>query len=339
MYIKRYTIASFILMVLVGWFVYVSTDGKEVALSFMGINFPPIYIAFLVIIPLFLLYVASVLHMVFYSMLEGFKLKKHEKDYHKLIDALCDALLAKENRTHDFNTDRYKLLGKVVDNSKIFPQTEALLDIEEEKIKNIVEIIHKIKNGEVVNLKKLNLSSSNPLMIQNGMNRYKSGELSAEEILINSKNYTEDFLRSIFGDFVESAGGEKIMKYYKEFITKESLFKIIERIGKEENGIDLDVDSIVELLNSVDLSSEKYLQIAKTVAKGMMPENRLKLFEILSEKDENATEAYLYTAYDLEIMELADEILESSPPEEYKNFRAYKLLKECNQNYNIDLFV
>jgi PHD/YefM family antitoxin component YafN of YafNO toxin-antitoxin module len=71
----------------------------------------------------------------------------------------------------------------------------------------------------------------------------------------------------------------------------------------------------------------------------MMPEDRLKLFESLSEKDENAMEAYLFTAFDLEMMELADEILESSSPEEYKNFRAYRELKEHNKNYSIELFV
>jgi len=35
--------------------------------------------------------------MAFYSMLGGFKLKKYEKDYQKLIDTICDALLEKEN--------------------------------------------------------------------------------------------------------------------------------------------------------------------------------------------------------------------------------------------------
>ncbi len=339
MYIKRYTVASFLLMIVVGWYVYAYVTQESYSLSLFGVNLPPVSIALLVVLPLFLLYLASVAHMAFYSMLGGFKLKKYEKDFSKLIDAFCDAFLSKEEREHEFKTDRYRLLGKVVDNSKILPHTEALLDIENEKIRNIINLIHRVKNGEIVNLKKLNLPGTNPLVMQNNMNRYKAGELGPEEILINAKNYTKEFLQKVFSDFVESAEGEKIMAYYKEFLTKEALWKILKRVAQNEQEVGLDVEQIIELITAVELSKDEYIEISKILAKGMMPENRLRIFELLSEKDDKATEAYLYTAFDLEMIELADEILEASPPEEYKNFRAYKALKECNKNFNIDIFI
>ncbi len=341
MYLKRYSIAAFILMVIVGWYAYAYVPGAQgsVSIPLFGVNLPPVNIALLVVVPMLLLYIASVGHMAFYSMLGGFKLKKYDKDYNKLIDALCDAFLSKEDREHEFKTDRYRLLGRVVDNSKIFPQTEKLLDIENEKLKNIIELIHKVKQGEVVNLKKLGLSPTNPLMVQNNLNRYKSGELSAEEILINAKNYDENFLKEVFKDFVKEASGEKIMQYYKEFITKEALETIIERAASDENGIELSPEELVELIMSVHPTRDEYIKYSKMLGKGVMPETRLRVFELLSEKDDEATPAYLYTAFDLEMMDLADEILESSQPDEYKNFRAYKALKECNKNYNIDLFV
>ena len=341
MYLKRYTIAAFILMLIVGWYVYAYIPGAQSSISvpFFGVNLPPVNIALLVVLPMFILYVASVAHMAFYSMLGGFRLKKYDKDYHKLIDALCDAFLSKEDRYHEFKTDRYRLLGKVVDNSKIFPQTEKLLDIENEKLKTIIELIHKVKQGEVVNLKKFNLPPTNPLVMQNNINRYKSGELSAEEILINAKNYDQNFLKEVFKDFVKEANGEKIMKYYKDFITKEALETIIKRVASDENGVDLSAEDLVELISSVHPTRDEYIKYSKMLGKGVMPEMRLKVFELLSEKDEEAIPAYLYTAFDLEMIELADEILESSSPDEYKNFRAYKALKECNKNYNIDLFV
>jgi hypothetical protein len=171
------------------------------------------------------------------------------------------------------------------------------------------------------------------------MNRYKAGELSAEEILLNAKNYTKPFLTQVFNDFVEQASAEKIMQHYEKFITKDSLFKIVSRINKSKNALEIAVEDLEKLISSVELDKKEYLDIAKAIAKGMMPEDRLKLFESLSEKDENAMEAYLFTAFDLEMMELADEILESSSPEEYKNFRAYRELKEHNKNYSIELFV
>ncbi len=339
MYLKRYTIASFILMIVVGWYVYAYVTHESLSLSFFGVNLPPISIAMLVVIPMFILYLGSIAHMAFYSLMGGFKLRKYERDYEKLIDAVCDAFLSKEEREHDFKTKRYMLLGKIVDNSTVFPQTDKLLDIENEKLKNIVDLIHKIKNGEVVNLKKLSLSPTNPLMVQNSLNRYKTGDLSAEEILINSKNFSQDFLKTVFADFVKEADGEKIMKYYKEFITKEALMSIVERIGSSDDELALSSEELVELIGSVELDEKDFIEISKALGKGLMPEERLKIFEKLGEHNEKATPAYLYTAFDLEMIELADEILESSPPEEFKNFRAYKALKECNQNFNIDLFI
>ncbi|NPA66352.1 MAG: hypothetical protein GXO11_05655 [Epsilonproteobacteria bacterium] len=339
MYLKRYTVASLLLIGLVGWFIYVSTGGEQVSLSFMGINTPAIYIAVIVAIAMALLYIASLFHMGFYTLLGNFRLKKYEKDYGVLINAIYEAILAKPHRSHQFKTDRYKLLGKLVDNSTINPDASALLGIENEPLRNLMEIIYKVNKGEPVNLKKLNLPHDNPLMVQNAKNRYKAGEISAEEILINNKNYIQEFLVEVFQDFIETAPSDKIMKYYKDYITKSSFFKILNRIGNGENDLKFSVSEITQLVESVELSKKEYIEVAKAVAKGMMPEDRLELFKVLSEKDEEAMDAYLFTAFDLEMIDLADEILEASSPEEYQNFRAYKTLKECNHNYKIELFV
>jgi len=144
----------------------------------------------------------------------------------------------------------------------------------------------------------------------------------------------------VFVDFVQTAEGEKIMKYYKDFLSKEAFEKIVQRVAEEKEGTLLDVEQFVALFETLkETTKEEYLLYAKTLAKGMMPEARLQLFEQLSDKNDEATQAYLYTAFDLEMIDLADEILDASSPEEYKNFRAYKALKECNQNFNIDLFI
>ena len=75
------------------------------------------------------------------------------------------------------------------------------------------------------------------------------------------------------------------------------------------------------------------------ISKSILELDDFDIGDNLSEKDDEATPAYLYTAFDLEMIDLANEILDASQPDEYKNFRAYKALKECNKNYNIDLFV
>jgi len=70
-----------------------------------------------------------------------------------------------------------------------------------------------------------------------------------------------------------------------------------------------------------------------------MPDERIKLFKLLSDKSETASPAYLYTLFDLEMIAPAVEILENSQPEEFIYFKAYKALKDCHQNFSIDLFI
>ena len=115
MYLKRYTIASILLMVIVGWYVYAFVTQDSYAIEFFGIQLPTLSIAVLVVVPLVVLYIASLLHMAFYSLLGGFEHRKYDKDYEKFIDSIVDAYLFKAERNHVYKTDRYKLLGKVID--------------------------------------------------------------------------------------------------------------------------------------------------------------------------------------------------------------------------------
>ena len=160
MHIKRYTIASFILIVLTGWYVYAFITQESMGFNFFGTMLPSISIAMWVTIPLVIFYLVSVMHMSFYSLLETIRLRKSEKDYEKIIDAIVDAYLGKENRSNIFKTDKYKLLGSLVDNSMIFPSVDFSANIDNKKISDVLSAINSIKNGDVVDLKKYSLPSS-----------------------------------------------------------------------------------------------------------------------------------------------------------------------------------
>jgi hypothetical protein len=60
---------------------------------------------------------------------------------------------------------------------------------------------------------------------------------------------------------------------------------------------------------------------------------------MLSDENDEAMEAYLYTLFDLEMIAPADAILEISQPDEFLNFKAYRALKENNKHFNINLFI
>lgn len=342
MYIKRYTIAALILIALVGGFVYTYVSKDTTTIDFFGIPLPALSIAIWVIIPLVLLYIASVLHITFYSFLGTLNTRKYEKDHEKLLDLIIDAYLGKKDRSHVFKTPPYSLLGRLLDNSTIFPNGEITFKFDNEKTQKMSAVlndINAIKNGEVVDLKVYNLNMENQLVIQNERNKYKKGELSAEDILSNSTKYAEALNKEVYADFAKVASLVNIQKY-KALMTKEALFSILSRVNAEEFTLEITNEDIVELIKMVDLDTKELIKLSSTLAaSGMIPDQRIKLFEILSDDNESGTEAYLYTLFDLELIDPAFEILDSSQPNEYMNFKAYRALKESHKNFSIELFI
>lgn len=339
MYLKRYTIASLIWIALVGWFVYAYVTQDSYVVNFFGTTLPAISIALLVIVPIFVLYVASAAHMWFHSLLHTFKDRKYQKDYEKIIDAIVDAYLGKANREYEFKTPRYKLLGLLLENTAIKPLKDIAGKTDNEKIDNILELLNKIKSGEVVDLKPYKLSIDNELVIANKRNKYKHGFLTAETILSNSAKYADVLCKEVYVDFVQTASLEDIEKY-KNYMSEEALNIIFTRINADENRLEIPNDKLIELMNMLEFDKKNFITISTTLSKSsMIPEQRMKLFETLIESNEDAMDAYLYTLYDLEMLTPANEILDIASKEDYQNFRAYRALKEAGKNFPIDMFI
>ncbi|WP_457749029.1 hypothetical protein [Sulfurimonas sp.] len=339
MYIKRYTIAALVWMGLVGWYVYAYVTQGSMSIDLFGIPMPSLSIALWVIVPIFILYLASVAHMTFYSMIGNFRLRKYEKDYEKLINAIVDAYLGKKERNYSFKTERYSLLGTLIENSVIYPTGTLLDKVNNEKIDTVLQVIQSIKNGEVADLKPYNLPSDNELVIQNERNRYKKEQISAESILANCTKYDDSLCKEVYIDYVKTAPLNGIKKY-KSFLTKEALHVILSRINADENTLEITNEDLIDLFKKLDFNKKDYIEISSILSKGgMIPEQRMKLFEMLSDENEDAMDAYLYTLYDLEMIAPANAILDNSQLDEYSNFKAYRALKECGKNFSINMFV
>lgn len=339
MYIKRYTIAAFILMALVGGYVFSYITQETISIDFFGIPLPALSIALWVIVPLFILYIGSVVHMLFYSIVGTLRLRKYEKDFDNLIDAIVDAYLGKKDTHRTFKTDRYRLMGALLENTTLFPKSELEGATKNDKLNEALANIQSIKNAQVVDLKKYNLAIDNELVIQNERNRYKKEEISAEEILTNSTKYADVLCKEVYVDFVAKAPLHAIEKY-KAFLTKESLYVILSRVNADSFTLEINNETIIGFLEKLELSKEDYIRLSEVLSTGgMIPEQRIKLFEMLSEKKEEIVDAYLYTLFDLEMIAPAVAILDNSQPNEYQNFKAYRALKECSQHFSIKLFV
>ena len=335
MQIKRYTLAVLVLIILVGAFVYTNVTQASMTLDFFGIPLPALSTAIWVVVPLVILYIASVAHMSFYALMGTISLRKYEKDYDKMIDAMVEAYLGKIERSHSFRTDRYKLLGSFVDHTTFFSNEPILTD--NEKINEVVSLIDTIKRGEVAELKAYSLKPDNALVVQNDRNKYKKEELSAEDILSHNDKYNKALCEEVYSDFVETSPLYAI-EQYKQFMTKETLFKVLSRVNADEYTLEISNEALISIFSELDLDKDEYIQISRALG-AMIPEQRIKLFEMISEKNDEIMDAYLYTLFDLEMISLASEILRISLSHEYMNFKAYLALKECNKNFNINLFV
>lgn len=338
MHIKKYTLAALVLIVLVGWFVYAFITQESISINFFGIVLPSLAIAIWVIIPLLILYIASVIHMLFYSFLGSLNLRKYEKDYEKIIDAVMEAYLGKENRVHIFKTQKYKLLGSLIDNSVIFPAQEFNIISDNKKLNEVLSAINNIKNGAVCDLKKYSLPASNALIVQNDKNKYKKGDISADDILNAKDKYDIALRREAYVDFVKYAQLDAIQKY-KGNMTKGALIEILSRINSDKNTLVISNDILIPFFKDLGLDAKDYIEATKKLSYAMLPEQRIKLFETLSNESDIAMEAYLFTLFDLEMLSPAKDILDLSQSNEYLRFKAYASLKECGKNFNINLFV
>lgn len=338
MYIKRYTIASIVLIALIGWYVYAYVTSATMNVDFFGVVLPTLPIAIWVIVPLIILYVASVLHMSFYALLGSLRLRKYDKDYEKLLDAITEAYLLKKERNHQFKTPRYKLLGSIIDNANLFSTQTAGINTDNEKLDSVLRVIEGIRNGNVEDIKKFSLKPTNALVIQNDRNRYKKGDISAEDMLKSATNYDDDLIKEVYLDFVSDATLNAI-ELYKRFLIKESFFVILARVHTDLDALDISNEQLIALIKDAKLDTKDLIQTSKILSTGMPPEERIKLFEVLSENREDAIESYLYTLFDLEMNTPAYEFLDNTQVDEYLNFKAYRALKESGKNFNINLLV
>lgn len=337
MYLKKYSIASLILIALVGWYVFGFITQESLTIDFFGMQSATLSIALWVAIPMFALYVASLFHMAFYSLKNSMLTRKYEKDFDKIVDAMVDAYLSKENRSYTYKTNRYKILGALVDNSKIFPKNFDA-NVENKKISDVLNIINRIRSGEVVELKKYALLPSNEFVIQNERNRYKKGDINAESILSHSNKYDESLCREVFVDYVKKAQLSQIQKY-QNFMTKESMYVILSRINADNDTLIIENEVLISMFKGLNFTRDEYIEVSKKLSKSMLPEQRMKLFEILSNESDYIMDAYLYTLFDLEMLSMAKEILSNSQENEFVRFKIYRDLRECSKHYNIALFI
>lgn len=272
-----------------------------------------------------------------YALVGNFKLRRLNKDHEKMIDALRDSLLGIGERNYVYKSEAYKLMGKLVDNSLILPY-ETLRSIGNEKIDEALELMRDVKEKKKIDIKKFHLPSTTSIAIQNNLNRLERGEMDADSILSRPESYGEIVCAKAYESYVKTASVGSIMKF-KHLFTKASLVDFVQRINAAENGIQISNEELATLFGTLKLTSTDWIDLSEAMSKNMLPEQRIRLFEMLSEHNDEAMEGYLYTLYDLQMIDTANEILNNTANSDYQIFKAYRDLKRANKHYDIAIFL
>jgi hypothetical protein len=207
-----------------------------------------------------------------------------------------------------------------------------------EKIDEALELMRDVKEKKKVDIKKFHLANTTSIAIQNNLNRLERGEIDADGVLSRSESYGEIVCKKAYESYVKSASVGSILKY-KHLFSKSSLLDFVQRINAAENGIEMSNEELVSLLSGLKLTNEDWIDVSDAMSKNMLPEQRIRLFEMLSEKNDDAMEGYLFTLYDLQMVDTANEILNNTSKDDYQVFKAYRDLKRANKHYDIAIFL
>ncbi|OHD77353.1 MAG: hypothetical protein A2023_04635, partial [Sulfuricurvum sp. GWF2_44_89] len=248
MQLKRYTIASLILILLVASAVY-SIDNGSISFDLLGMHFPNLPVAFWVVVPLVIMYLASLMHMGIYALVGNFKLRRLNKDHEKMVDALRDSLLGVRERNYVYKSDAYKLMGKLIDNALVLPY-ETLRSVGNEKIDEALQLMRDVKEKKKVEIKKFHLSNTTSIAIENNLNRFERGEIDADTILARPESYGEIVCAKAYESYVKTASVGSVMKF-KHFFTKGSLADFVQRVNAAENGIQISNEELATIFSAL----------------------------------------------------------------------------------------
>jgi len=332
---KKYIVASLILIALTAGYVYSLDMGNyNLIISELDLNITlPIYVW--IIVPTAALFVASILHMIFYGAKSYFTRKTMLKDISKISGVVKDRLLNNKSNTI-IKTKELKEVASVLNQLEI-DLTKDKLDTTIPTISKASENISKINNGEYVSIKDLKLENSNPLTKANILNRVKNDDNYAIVVLKAASVHEASTVEVAFSRIIENKSFDTVKKLAANItLTKDMVKLLLAKDAKASKDFSLTNSEILVYIQDCKLTNKELITIARDYKRNMSPEQLIKLFEDISANDESLTESYLYVLFEYEMIEQIREILVNSQNDEFTLFKALLDLKDAGKHYNYD---
>ena len=329
--IKRYVLLSIVYMLAVGLYVYsFSGDDYTLKIYTLSLTLP---VAIWIVMPIFIFFIASVSHLAYYGLKDFFYKRALKKDLDTFVKVSKKIILGEESNLK-FKTEFFKLPSFVIKTLK-YTKKADLENLNNEELKECYTLVDKIKDGKYEDLKKFKLSPTNELYISNEENRLKDEPKYAYIILKGCKNLESDLCQKAYSELINIGTFSEIKKF--NFPIDKNIFRrMMERYLDDEDSFDMDIKSIKEILETFNATSEDYLELAQEIKVKLSPDELIDLFKKLyNEKGHMAANAYLYTLFDLEMIDKVREILENSQEEDFLKFKTLLFLRDHGKNIDI----
>ncbi len=329
---RKYIVFSILFIGLVYGYLF-SLELGQYRLSFLelSVNLP---IAVWIVLPLVLLFVATIIHIMFYGLLNVFKQRAIKKDHENIIDLIKQNLLEK-NSNKKFKSKEFKQLSSILKQFKLEIKDSTFTSSDEE-LNNIVANLQNIKNGKYVNEKSLKLANVSSIYNKNLLNKIEEQVDFAVDVVKKSENYPSDVVREAFIKVVKEKSMTTVKKIYKNVKLDKELAMMLFAKDSENNEFGFSEDEIAKIAKDLDFGKEDYSILAKNYKNILQPNDMLSLFEKLSLQSEEAKTSYLDVLFEYEMIDKVREIISHTSDEEFIPYKALLDLKEAGKQYSLE---
>lgn len=288
-----------------------------------------------VILPVFVLFIASVLHMAFYGAKGYFERNSLQKDLGKVLSVVSSRLLKKESSVM-FKTAELKELNNILNQVNIETAKDSI-KTDSVEIQKAVDTLTKIKNHDYIPAKELKLGDDNSLVKENIKNRVINDSNFAIEVLKGASNYNQETVELAFKEAIENKSVATIKKAIEGVALTTTMVKeLLIKDSKAPNEMSFTNPEILQLIQDNKFTNSELMEVARNYKRTMSPEQLIKLFEDISSGDEKLTGAYLYVLFEYEMIDDVRGILVNSQKDEFIVFKAMLDLRDAGKHYTLD---
>ncbi len=334
--LKKYIIASLILIIAIGGYTFSIESGDyRVQIIDQVFIFP---VALWIVLPTIILFIVTLFHMLYYGLKTFLLSRSMQKDNEQLISIINKRLLG-EDSIASLKTQQAKEIANILSQMNV-NINDTDFSTSNTKIKTTVDNIVNIQAGKYISIKDFKLPNKNILMEKNLENRVDIDANFGVEVLKQPTLYTQKIIKHAFINTLNNKPISVVKKIIEDItLDDDMLQELIEKDSKGKSEDALSNTILFNLIIKIKLSNKQLIKLAQTYEQTVAPERLIKLFEDLMTKDEQLTESYLYVLSQYEMISDMREILVNSQKNEFLVYKAYLDLKDSGKHYSLDTFI